>query len=443
LPDSTEFAANSLAADVATERNSMKLGRILGFAFLLALCLQPLPAFSDGLVRDGVGPISTGRGGTNQGFADNAAIILDNPGSLVNVEGAGLFEIGADTVITSVDYSNPFNDVNSKIRPLPMPVLGYVHKSEDCRWACGIGAFAPAGFGAAYGNLNNPLLGSNEYKSIGGLAKVLPALSYRVNDRLSIGASVGVAFCHVELDGPLFVQTGPFAGLPAIVELQGTGAAPTGSVGMQYRISDSTVLGASYTEQTNFNLRGGTHATLLPGFPIVSDFDNKIHIKWPRSVAVGLKHELCPHHRVSADVIWYDWAHAFDQLGLEFSGSSNPLISTSIRDEFPMHWMNSVSTRLGYEWMPTNRDTFRGGYVYHGSPVPDSTLNPYLDGVLNHAFSLGYSRSYQRFILNAAYQYNFGKHRHVADSSIVGGDFDNSSLSAQAHFAMFSVLVPF
>ena len=422
----------------------MKLDRILRFLFLAALCLQSLPALSDGLVRDGVGPISTGRGGTNQAFADNAAILLDNPGSLVNVEGAGLFEIGADTCITSVDYSNPFNDVTSKIRPLPMPVLGYVHKSEDCRWAWGIGAFAPAGFGAAYGNMINPLLGSNEYKSIGGLAKVLPALSYAVNDRLSVGLSVGVAFSHVELDGPLFVQTGPFTGLPAIVELQGTGAAPTGSVGMQYRISDSTVLGASYTEQTNFDLRGGIHATLLTlGGPIVSDFDTKIRLKWPRSVAVGLKHEFYEHHRASVDVIWYDWAHAFNNLGLELSGSSNPLVPFTIRDRFPMNWTNTVSTRLGYEWFPDNRNTFRGGYVYHGSPVPDSTLNPYLDGVLTNAFSLGYSRSYQRWVLNLAYQYNFGQHRRVGDSSIVGGDFDNSSLSAQAHFAMFSVLVPF
>lgn len=421
----------------------MKWGRILGFVFLVTLCLQPLPAWSDGLVRDGVGPISTGRGGTNQGFADNAAIILDNPGSLVNVEGTGLCEMGADTVICAVDYSNPFNDVNDKIRPLPMPVLGYVRRSEDCRWACGIGAFAPAGFGASYGDLNNPLLGSHLYRSIGGMAKILPALSYRVNDRLSIGGTVGIAACHVQLDGPLFVQSGPFTGVPAIVDLQGTGVAPTGSVGMQYRISDSTILGATYTEQTNFDLRGPTNATLLPGFPIFSRFDTKIHLKWPRSVAVGLRHDFCPHHRISCDVIWYDWAHAFDQVGLEFSNSSNPLIPFTLRDALPLRWTDTVSTRLGYEWMPTGRDTFRGGYVYHSSPVPDSTLNPYLDGVLNHAFSLGYSRNYQRFAFNAAYQYCFSKHRHVGDSSLVGGDFDNSSLSAQAHFAMFSVLVPF
>ncbi len=421
----------------------MRLVRFLGLTLLAVLWLQPCPAWADGLIRDGLGPISTGRGGTNQGFADNAAIILDNPGSLVNVKGTGLAEVGADTVITSVDYSNSFNDVTSKIRPLPMPILGYVQKSEDCRWAWGIGAFAPAGFGASYGDLNNPLIGSNLYKSIGGLAKILPALSYQVNDRLSIGGSVGIGFCHVELEGPLFVQTGPFAGVPAIVDLSATGVAPTGSVGMQYRISERTVLGATYTEQTNFNLRGGVHATLLPGFPIVSNFDTKVRIKWPRSVAVGLKHEICPHHRISGDVIWYDWAHAFDQLGLEMSASSNPFIPSTIRDVLPFRWTDTISMRLGYEWMPTDRDTFRGGYVYHSSPVPDSTLNPYTDGVLNHAFSLGYSRGFEKFAFNAAYQYCYGKPRHVGTSSLVGGDFDNSSLNAQAHFLMFSVLVPF
>ncbi|HEV3005593.1 MAG TPA: hypothetical protein VGX78_14100, partial [Pirellulales bacterium] len=47
-------------------------------------------AMADGVVRDGVGSISTGRGGTNLGFADNGAILLDNPGAMVNVANNGL-----------------------------------------------------------------------------------------------------------------------------------------------------------------------------------------------------------------------------------------------------------------------------------------------------------------------------------------------------------------
>lgn len=425
----------------------MKLRHVIEIAFLAALAI-PATALADGLVRDGVGPISTGRGGTNQGFADNAAIILDNPGAMVNVNGTGLLEAGADTTTPVVDYSNPFNDVNSKVRPLPMPVVGYVRKSEDGGWAWGVGAFVPAGFGASYGQMVNPILGPHLYRSIGGVAKILPGLSYKVTDRLSIGGTLGIGFSHVELDGPFFVQSPPLTGLPTVLDLQATGVAPTGSVGMQYQLTDSTVIGATYTSPTNMTLRGPTQALLVPGFPIASGFDTKVHITWPQSVAVGLKHEICPHRRVAADVIWYDWKRAFDEFNLEFSNPTNPIVAfllggRPVRDNFPLHWSDTVSMRLGFEEDFTELDTFRAGYVYHNSPVPNSTLNPYLDGILNHAFSLGYSRKLDRAIFNAAYQYSFGVTRHVNNSSIIGGDFDNSSMRAQCHFAMLSLLVPF
>src|SRR5205823_6102153 len=116
--------------------------------------------------------------------------------------------------------------------------------------------------------------------------------------------------------GPYFLQTGPLAGVPSVIDLQGCGVAPTGSIGMQYQLSPNTVLGATYTEQTNIELRGRVEALIVPGFPLASDFDGKLHIKWPRSVAVGLKHDLCPHRRIGVDVIWYDWAHAFDEMNL-------------------------------------------------------------------------------------------------------------------------------
>ncbi len=426
----------------------MKLRAVVGLLLFAALSRYVAPTWADGLIRDGLGPISTGRGGTNQGFADNAAIIMDNPGALVNVSGCGLAEAGVDTVITHTSFSDPFNNVQSKTRPLPTPVLGYIQKNEDGRWAWGIGAFAPAGFGASYGFLNNPVLGSNLYRSIGAMGKILPALSYAATDRLSIGISVGIAFSDAELDGPFVVQRAPLTGLPVLLDLQGFGVAPTGSVGMQYKLAEDTTIGLTYTEQTNFDLRGGAETSLLTPLGVVqSNFDSKVRLKWPRSVAFGVKYDLCPHRRIAADVIWYDWAHAFDQINLEFTNPTNPLVplltTLPIKDVLPLNWTNSVSLRLGYEYDYTECDTVRLGYVYHGSPAPDSTLTPFLDGVLEHAFSLGYSRKFERVVVNAAYQYCFGKERHVDNSAIIGGLFDNTSFNAQAHFAMLSLLIPF
>lgn len=421
----------------------MKMRTPIALASLIMLGLSLAQVRADGLILDGVGPISGGRGGTNQAFSDNAAIILDNPAGMMNVAGEGLAEIGVDVVTPVVNYSDPFNDVQSKVRPLPLPNLGYIRKSANGQWAWGIGAFVPAGFGASYGDMVEPNTGSNLLRSQGGMAKLLPALSFRATERLSLGIAVGIGFSYASFDGPLYLQSPPLTGVPGILDTEGTGVAPVGSVGMQYKLTEKTMLGATYTEQSNFWLHGGTNATLLPGFLIESHFNSKMQLKWPRSVALGIKHDICPHRRVSADVIWYDWAHAFNNIQLAFYDATNPALPGQINQTLPLNWTNSVAMRLGYETDVTDLDTFRFGYVYHSSPSPDSTLNPYLDGILEHGFSLGYTRKFSRANFNVAYQYHFGDTRHVTTSSYVGGQFDDSTMKAEAHIAMLSLLVPF
>src|SRR5207237_711965 len=82
--------------------------------FFLALADSVM---ADGVVFDGIGPITTGRGATNLGFADNAAIIMDNPAGMSNVAGEGLLEGGVDTCIPNLQYSDPQNNaINSAVR---------------------------------------------------------------------------------------------------------------------------------------------------------------------------------------------------------------------------------------------------------------------------------------------------------------------------------------
>ena len=50
-----------------------------------ALLVSAASAFADGLFLNGVSPRSIGRGGTNQGFADNGAVIFDNPAAMTRV----------------------------------------------------------------------------------------------------------------------------------------------------------------------------------------------------------------------------------------------------------------------------------------------------------------------------------------------------------------------
>src|SRR5580698_38684 len=125
-------------------RSAVRYSIALGLSLLVGRT-----ALADGLVRDGLGAISMGRGGTNLGFYDNAAIINDNPAAMSNVAGGGLFDASADTLITDLHYSDPQNsDIAAKTRPFVAPTIGYIRHVEDSDWTVGIGAFVPAGFGA-------------------------------------------------------------------------------------------------------------------------------------------------------------------------------------------------------------------------------------------------------------------------------------------------------
>ena len=410
-------------------------------------------ARAGGLSRDGLGPIPTGRGGVNQAFADNAEMIVDNPSSMINVDGDGLIEIGVTTGIFTSDFADQYgNDVNGKVRPLPGPVLGITKKTPNEQWAFGVGLFAPSGFGGSFGTLNNPTFGPSPARSIGTLIKLLPAVAYRATDRLALGFSLGVGLSYASFSGPGFLQSGPLAGTPALLDTRGTGVAPVGAFGMQYQLTDNTRIGATYTEQATFWLRGASNATLSTGSLIESRFNSKIHLRWPRNVSFGIKHDLCPHRRVAADVVWTDWAHAFSDINLVMYDPSNPAIqaalaaaggSLPINQTLPLRWTDTVSLRVGYETDLSEANVLRLGYDYHPSPTPDSTFNPYLAVVRQHIFSIGFSHKLRHAIFNAAYQYVRGATRHVGTTSLVGGQFDGSTYGSDAHFATMSFSIPY
>lgn len=421
---------------------------ILGVVFGLT-ALLPGIASADGLVRDGLGAISGGRGGTNIGFADNGAVLYDNPGSLVNVAGNGLADIDVDTIIPQVHYTDAKpNDVQSHIRPVPVPELAYIKRSRDKQWAWGIGAFGPAGFGASY-DMQNSFAGPQLYKSFDALGKVVFGLSHKLTDRLSIGGTIGIGFNYLNIQGPLYLQSGALRGAPTIVDLQNTGVAPVGSFGLQYLLTSKTTLGLTYITESKFHMGGSMDANAfgVAPFPIYSRFSATTNLVWPRSLGVGFAHRFNRRHTLGVDVIWYDWHNAFNQVNVNLTNPSNPLVAAlagpANAQHLPLNWRDTVSLRLGYQWSPDTINIFRVGYVYHASPAATATLSPYTDGLLTNTFTAGYSRKINKVYLNMAYQFMFGPTRTVGTSALAGGDFSNSTLHTQAHAAMLGVLVPF
>ena len=151
--------------------------------------------------------------------------------------------------------------------------------------------------------------------------------------------------------------------------------------------------------------------------------------------------------RVSLEATWFGWRAAFDEVRLKLKNSDNPefdaLVGPRPKDIFPLDWRDSVSVRLGYEHFLATNTIVRAGYVYSMNPIPDDTLTPILPGILEHNFTVGIGHNFGKAQLDFAYQFTFGPRQNVNSSDIVGGDFDNSKLWAQAHWFMLGLSMHF
>jgi long-chain fatty acid transport protein len=390
---------------------------------------------------DGLSPRAIGRGGTNMGFADNGAIVLENPGAMTNVNGNGLIDAGLDTVIVSGRYAEPGTNVYSSTAT-PAPEIGIIKKSADGNWAIGLGILTPAGFAERYDMQGPfPVTGTQRYETFGALVKVPVALAHKVTDELSIGGSVGLGICYADLEGPYFLNGPSLPGLPTDFRTHGWGADFVWSVGLQYQWSEDTTFGAAYQSASPFTLAGNT-AVDVPGLG-PSSYASTVRFKWPQSVSVGVRHALGCCRTISADVVWVDWSHAFDNFGMQLTDPSTPGFPPQIIENFPLNWRDSVALRLGYEQQLSESTVFRLGYVYHRNPIPNETQTPFIQGFLEHTFAMGVTRYWNCWEIDIAWQHMFGPRQHVGATPFFGGDFSGSTQDAMADIIGVSFIRPF
>jgi len=401
---------------------------------LVGACAQL--AYANGVIRDPLGARVAGRGGANVAYADSGMILHDNPAGMVHLPAQHFTEFGVDLLFTEILYTDPTSPRETNDSdPIPLGNVSIVRRTGDDNFAYGIGLFSPGGFSTDYFMTGPIPFGPQKYKSFSSLTRILPGVAYSIDDKLSIGATLGVAVSHTELEGPYFLQTGALAGTPLLMDLQATGAALSWSVGVQYQASDRTAVGLSYQSENRFHLDGNTR-TNIPGLG-QSRFDTTVDMTWPRTATLGVRHSVTPYHVLGIDVAWFNWSTAFDHVGLHMTNPNNPVfgaaVGSQLTEQFPLTWHDSLSVRLGMERYFSSNTVARWGYSYMENPIPNETLTPYVPSTLQHSVGFGLGWKMRGYETDLAYQFFFSDTRRVGTSSLIGGDFDNSSVRTQVH----------
>lgn len=238
-----------------------------------------------------------------------------------------------------------------------------------------------------------------------------PAISYRVNDWLALGAGLQAQYIHAKLTNAVdfgtigFVQTGGAIGTPAqndgFARVEGEGWGVGFNLGLIIEPWPGTRIGAAYRSKVAHRVKGdgeftldsaGVAATLQGiaagmGQPVpFVESPAKTKTDLPETVSFGIYHELGPQWAIMGEAAWTRWSR-FQELRIRFD---NPAQPDSVTDE---SWENSWFLAGGMTYRPDQDWMIRAGIAYDQTPIPDAKRTPRVPG--NDRLWLALGASYQ------------------------------------------------
>lgn len=286
----------------------------------------------------GVTAIQWGMGGAVVAAPQDAATIFVNP--------AGLSELGMEEVRfdLSPGFMNPPRAVNgnqsdSDLFFLPSGSVAF--KSSD-KLYYGIGLAAQAGFGVDFAD-TVAMPGNQSFVTTKGLFKIAPSVAYKVNDKLSFGASLNIAYQSLALSNMMldFPQNQQF----------GYGF----TLGTIYHINDKLQFGASWVSKTDiadhqFNTTEGKFS---------------MDLDVAQQLSMGLAYKPNPGLLVEADVKWINHSDTMDYAAISRPAGYVGTVPAGLK----FGWDDQVVFSLGVQKTLSPKTDIRFGLNYGKSPI--------------------------------------------------------------------------
>jgi len=240
----------------------------------------------------------------------------------------------------------------------PIPSFFYVKPvSDDVRF--GFSLTGPLGGGVDYGNrfagrysVQNVVLGA---------AAITPSLSYKVNEKLSIGG--GLTVLYTFLNEKIAVRQPGGVGDATVSFSDLTSWGVQANLGLTYEFTDRFMLGVVYRSQADTDLEGdlNVYNWRLPVLP-----PDEIKISWtnPQWLEAGISFDLNDKMTLFANLGWQEWS--------KFSENELSVDSSNEVQVLDRNWDDTWHTGVAMVYQLTDRSHFSLGAAYESSPVKDA-----------------------------------------------------------------------
>jgi len=375
------------------------LRRLATHLALLSLSFSA-PVLAGGLYIWEFGHPAQGASGAGVGaLAEDASTAFLNPAGIVELDDSNVivtgividtsFKLSQDAAssatfpsVADAAGNRPASNGGDAGGTIPGAAFFYARPVND-KW----------GWGVSMVSISGALLEYEEPKDFAGrywatrvdllTINLTPALSYRVNDRLSLGLGVPVTFGSLEMD---IAIPGPLAGTPEGLALikDGTDISATVILSALWQATPKLRMGAMYLGENEIEFDSDLEFQLPMG-ESPEDIATDVSFTYPQTIRTWGAYEATDRVTLLGTVAWEDWS-AYD----------NVFISTPVGEgALPRNWDDTWHFAAGLKIKTGGPWTWYTGIAYDTNPTrpEDRTADTPIDEQWRLSVGANYERS--------------------------------------------------
>jgi long-chain fatty acid transport protein len=281
--------------------------------------------------------------------------------------------LGGSFINSSVAYlaPGPSTYTSQTQSPTGTPFFLYGVYSINEKMKAGIGVFTPFGSSVKW---EDQWLGRYALQQLSLRAiYVQPTFSYKINDILSVGAGIDIAFGSVNLQRDIPLN---YAGSDQVGKAELSGNAKTAfgyNLGVYAKPSEKFSVGLNYRSRVNLAIEGGDATFTVPSAVAANFPKTTFNSELPMPSVTTLGFGIYPSEKLTLalDVSYVGWS-AYQSLKFEYAA---PVAGSTVT-EAHRKYKNSMIFKVGGQYAVTESFFARAGFYFDQTPVQDGYMTP-------------------------------------------------------------------
>lgn len=286
-----------------------------------------------------------------------------------NVAGGDMSDSGKDLVVPAIYFSSPINDKTSFGFAVTAP-FGLATSYKD-NW---VGRYQALDSAISTFNFN-------------------PSLSYKICDKLSIGAGVEAQYYQATLTKAYDLGTSD-----GFVKAKGTDWGYGYNLGATYQLNKKIKFGLGYRSKIDHKIMGTVQLANAGANSASADFDSRVTT--PESLTFGASYKFDDKLELAYDGTWTRWS----RLKSMTINSGNP--NLNLTENY--NWHDSLLNSVGANYKTNDQLLMRAGLAYEKDAVNNINRNPRIPNGDKIWTSIGFNYKLDRgFSIDGTYMHQF------------------------------------